>query len=131
MIGLDTNVLVRYIAQDDKTQSVTSSQFIETKLSDKNPGYINHIVLIETVWVLESCYETSKPMIINVIKKLASTMQLILQDSESVYKALRLFEKNNIEFADTLLAITNKKNGCTTTVTFDKKAGKTKLFSII
>lgn len=131
MIGLDTNVLVRYLAQDDKAQSAKASHFIETRLTDKSPGYINHIVLIETVWVLESCYAASKQAIANVIQQLASTVQLLLQDGELVLKALRLFESSNIDFPDALLAIVNEQNGCDTTVTFDKKAGKVKPFLLV
>lgn len=129
MIGIDTNVLVRYLAQDNKTQSAKSSRFIETKLTDKEPGYINHIVLIETVWVLESCYDTDKVNILNVLEQLASTRQLSLQKAELVHKALRLFSTTNIDFSDALLAMVNEDNGCEFTVTFDKKASKIKPFS--
>lgn len=131
MIGLDTNVLVRYLAQDDKAQSAKANHFFETRLTDKNPGYINHIVLIETIWVLESCYDASKQALIKVVQQLASTMQLLLQDSELVLKALRLYESSNVDFSDALLAIVNKQNACETTVTFDKKAGKMEPFSLI
>lgn len=129
MIGLDANVLVRYLAQDDKKQSALASRFVETKLTDKNPGYINHIVLIETIWVLESCYEANKQAIIKIIEQLASTMQLLLQDAESVLKALRLYKSNNIDYSDALLAIINERNGCEITITLDKKAGKVHPFS--
>jgi len=131
LIGLDTNVLVRYLAQDEKTQSAKASQFIETQITNDNPGYINHIVLIETVWVLESCYELSKPSIVNVIQQLASTKQLLLQDSEVLLKALRLYSTSNIDYPDALLVLINAHNGCETTITFDKKAGKIKQFTLL
>jgi predicted nucleic-acid-binding protein len=64
MIGLDTNVLVRYVAQDDSLQSPIAAEFIETVCSEKHPGFINHIVLCETVWVLDRCYHTDKDTIV-------------------------------------------------------------------
>lgn len=131
MIGLDINVLVRYLAQDDKTQSKKATTFIEKKLTDKEPGFINYIVIIETIWVLESCYNVDKPSLINIIYQFASTKQLVLQNAEIVFSALRLFESNNIDFSDALLSTINKDNGCSTTVTFDKQAGKLAIFTLL
>lgn len=50
MIGLDTNVLVRYLAQDDPTQSPRATEIIEQEISKEKPGYISSVVLVETVW---------------------------------------------------------------------------------
>jgi len=131
LIGLDTNVLIRYLVQDDKVQSAKATKFIEKKLSDKEPGFINYVVLIETAWVLESCYETNKQSIIKVIHQLASTKQIVLQNTEIVLKSLRLYESNNIDYADALLSTINIELGCATTISFDKKACKVHTFSLV
>jgi len=131
LIGLDTNVLIRYLTQDDKVQSSKASRFIEQQLTDKEPGFINYIVLVETVWVLESCYDASKQSLVNIIYQLASTRQIVLQNAEIVLKSLKLYESSNIDYADALLSTINIDNGCTTTVSFDKKAGKVDTFSLL
>ena len=131
MIGLDTNVLVRYLAQDDKIQSGKATKFVEKQISDKKPGFINCIVLVETIWVLESCYGADKLAIVNMIYQLASTKQLVLQNAEIVLRSLRLYEANNIDYADALLSTINNDKGCETTITFDKKAGKITSFTVL
>lgn len=129
MIGLDTNVLIRYLTQDDEEQAAKAADFIEGNLTQENPGFINNIVLVETIWVLESCYEVKKLGLIDIIKKIASTKQFVIQSLEVVLKALQTYETHTIEYADALLGQINKAAQCTSTYTFDKKASKIELFS--
>ena len=131
MIGLDTNVLVRYLSQDDKIQSGKATKFIEKRITEKEPGFINCIVLVETTWVLESCYGANKQSIVNVINQLASTKQLVLQNAEIVLKSLRVYISSNVDFADALLSTINNEKGCETTITFDKKAGEISSFTLL
>jgi predicted nucleic-acid-binding protein len=131
LIGLDTNILVRYLAQDDEKQSGKATKFIEKRITEKEPGFINYIVLVETIWVLENCYSADKQAIVNVIYQLASTKQLVLQDAEIVLRSLRLYEASNIDYADALLSTINNDNGCETTITFDKKAGNISSFTVL
>jgi predicted nucleic-acid-binding protein len=122
MIGLDTNVLVRYIAQDDPRQSALAESFIESSCSEKNPAFINHIVLCETAWVLERCYGVGKEALTGILEKILKIEQFNIQGLEIVWRALKEFKKSSADFADCLLAQINLANGCEHSVTFDKKA---------
>jgi predicted nucleic-acid-binding protein len=122
MIGLDTNVLVRYLAQDDPPQSALAVEFIENACSEKRPAFINHIVLCETVWVLDRCYHVEKDTLAVILGKILKTEQFKIQNIDMVWRALKEFKKSAADFADCLLGQNNLGYGCEYTVTFDKKA---------
>ena len=122
MIGIDTNVLVRYLVQDDKVQSLQASTLIEEIISVDEPGFITLITLAEVVWVLKACYGVSKTDLCSMIKMLLETKQLRIEQAESCYRALRIFESSNGDFSDALIVTISKDAGCAETVTFDKKA---------
>ncbi|MCF6301295.1 MAG: type II toxin-antitoxin system VapC family toxin [Proteobacteria bacterium] len=123
MIGLDTNVLIRFLTQDDPVQSKIATGFINSHCSDETPGFVCHIVLCELSWVLESNYQQSKETIIHVVEELLQISQLEIMDPETVWRALNDFKTSNADFADHLIAGSNLVSGCDKTVTFDKKAG--------
>ena len=125
MIGIDTNVLVRYIAQDDPTQSKRASRLIEHECSAASPGFISLIVLVELVWVSESCYDASHDEVTEIVRRILSTRQLVVQNAEIAWKALRLFESGKADFADYLVERIAAAAGCSGVVTFDKAAAKT------
>ena len=122
MIGLDTNVLVRYLAQDDPRQAAKALHLIERECSESRPGFIAAIVLAELVWVLESCYRSTKSEIVTVLQRILRTRQLIVQDAETVWKAVRLFETSKAGFADCLIERSGAMRDCEYTATFDKGA---------
>ena len=122
MIGIDTNVLIRYITQDDKTQSKKANNLIEQELSESVFGFVTLVSLIEIVWVLESCYEQKKSDLINVVGALLTTKQIKIERSDIAYLALKDFESGNGDFSDAVIARLSKAAGCTKVVTFDKKA---------
>lgn len=124
MIGIDTNVLVRYIAQDDDAQSRRATKFIENECSPTKPGFVGYVTIIELVWVSESCYEASRTDIAQLLRRLLSIKQLVVQEAETVWRALRQYETEQADFADCLVACIAQSAGCKTTVTFDKKAAK-------
>jgi len=124
VIGLDTNFLVRYIAQDDPVQSPLAEQLIEKQCSPEHPGFVTLITLIELVWVSESCYEARKEYVIELLRRLLSTRQLLVQDCEIAWQALRLFEKGQADFADCVVERIARAKGCEQVVTFDKMAAK-------
>lgn len=127
MIGLDTNVLVRYIAQDDKLQSARATALIEKECSVATQGYVGLVVLAEVVWVSESNYGAARKDVAEIVRRILSIRQLLVQDAEIAWKALRLFETSRADFADCLIERTASTAGCDKTVTFDKKAGMTLL----
>lgn len=122
MIGLDTNVLVRYFAQDDAEQSARATVLIES-LTDAKPGYLSQVVLIELVWVLQRCYDASREMTADTLERLLRTQELVVQDAEQVWQALRIYRQGG-DFADCLIARVAMAAGCDEVVTFDKGAAK-------
>ena len=85
MIGIDTNVLVRHLVQDDPRQAHAATQVITKQCTRDNPGFINRIVLCELVWVLESAYGYSKDTIVNVLDRLLRTSQLRVEDAQTAW----------------------------------------------
>ena len=131
MIGLDTNVVIRYLVQDDKKQSAAATRFIEKSLTADVPGYINQITLCEIVWVLQRCYGVKQPQAKEIIEALLETKQLILENVEVTWKALRAFNANNADFCDALIGQANIHSGCEHTVTFDKRAASLPGFDLL
>lgn len=123
MIGLDTCVLVRYIAQDDAEQSSAATSIIES-LSGASPGFISTVTLIELVWVLQQCYPTTKDDIVHVIGMLLRTKELKVENAETVWQALRRFTDSKADFADCLIERSANAAGCEFTVTLDPWAAK-------
>lgn len=131
MKGLDTNVLVRYLAQDDPKQAAHAARYIETNCTEENPCYIGQIVLCELAWVLESNYKQSRAEIAAVIEKLLQVGQLEVSTPDVVWRALDDYKTSNVDFPDHLLARVNESAGCSATVTFDKKASKQPAFEFL
>ena len=128
MKGLDTNVIVRYLVQDDPKQAAQAAAFIVQYCTSKNPGFIGHITLCELAWVLESCYDQSRDEIAVVIEHLLQVEQLEVMQPHIVWQALSDYKQSNADFSDHLLARANEAQGCDVTVTFDKKAGNQAAF---
>ena len=111
MIGLDTNILVRYIAQDDPKQSPKATRLIES-LSIENSGYVSVVSVIELVWVMSAAYASSKDDICAVLETLLRTKEIIVADAETVWKALRMFKAGKANFADCLIERSGNAAGC-------------------
>lgn len=122
MIGLDTNVVIRYLTQDDPKQSATANRIIERELTEKNQGYITLISLIEITWVLESCYDQTKEELINVLDLLLTIKQISIEKTDLVYLALKRFRTGTADFSDALITLVCEDAGCKRVVSFDKKA---------
>lgn len=123
MIGLDTNVLVRYLAQDEPKQAALATRLIES-LTAGEPGFVSHVVLAETLWVLESCYAAEPARVQQVVDALLRSSGILVERAESVWRALRQFKQGGGDFADTLIAVSAADAGCRATYTFDKGAAK-------
>ena len=131
MIGLDTNVLIRYLVQDDIRQSKTATSFIEKRCTEEQPCCVGHITLCELAWVLESNYDQTREQIADIIEQLLQIKQLEMIDSDVVWKALADYRASNADFPDHLMARVNEYHGCDHTVTFDRKAGKQPAFKVL
>ncbi len=125
MIGIDTNVLVRYITQDDHVQSPLATKIIEKNCTRDTPGFINHIVICELVWVLKRCYKVSRKESMAVIEQILRTGQLQVYQPQVVWQALKETRSGTADFADYLNVRINKNIGCLETITFDKALGQT------
>lgn len=122
MIGLDTNVVVRFLAQDDKIQSPIATRFI-SRLTRDRPGFISSVVLAEITWVLSRAYKTSREDIAKAVEGLLRSAELIVENPDAAYRALGLYQtSNSAEFADALNAQLASLAGAVETVTFDQNA---------
>ena len=130
MIGLDTNVLVRYIVQDDTEQFKRAERFIESQLSAQQPGFINQIALCELVWVFESIYKFSCDAIASTLQRVLETNVFVVERSDLAWQALAQY-RGNQDFADALIALTNDAYKCERTVTFDKNAARRGAMTLI
>ncbi len=131
MIGLDTNVLVRYLVQDDADQARRAARLIETRCTPDQPGFVNRIVLCELVWVLESCYDQSRDVVAAILSRLLRSAELIIEDAKDAEHAIKAYRGRGVDFADALVGETNRRNGCATTATFDRKAARLESFSAV
>lgn len=131
MIGLDTNVLVRYIVRDDDNQAEAATRLIESQCTAEAPGYICTMVLCELAWVLTRGYKLDRRAVGHIIRTILSVQELQVQDSEAAWLALKSFEKGKADFADYLIGASNRRNGSAVTYTFDKKAAESDLFRLV
>ena len=131
MIGLDTNVIVRYVTQDDARQSAAASRLFERVLTTEQPGFVGLVTLCEIAWVLADCYDAGKVQIAAVIEGLLGSRQLVVEEAEVVWKALRTWDKSSADFSDALLGQVLRARGCDKVVTFDKAAARLPDFELL
>ena len=122
MIGLDTNILVRYFTQDDPVQSYKATVLIEQRLTEQSPGFVSIVALAETVWVLERFYRLKKQEIAIVIERILGADALLVEHEAEVATALTAVWEGRGSFADALVGAINNQAGCSRTLTFDQKA---------
>ncbi len=133
MIGLDTNVLVRYLTQDEPIQAELANQVINKAVKQAELLWVGQITLAETVWVLERAYKIDKEEIINILHALLQTQELIFENHDIVWHALQDYKvSQSVGFVDCLIGRQNLSHDCTFTYTFDKDAAKElKTFQIL
>lgn len=123
MTGLDTNVLVRYIMQDDAKQSPKASRLIESLTVDE-PGFVATISVVELGWVLSAAYGLTREQLAQAVDSLLRSKELVVDRADQVLKALRIFNATSADFADCLIAQSAACAGCGQTMTFDVGAAK-------
>jgi len=124
MIGLDTNIVVRYLTHDDPAQTAAAVKVIDA-LSPDSPGFLSLIVIAELVWVLEVSYRFKKNEIEQVLDTLLRSKELVIERAEIVAQALRKFSASRADFADCLIERCGHASECQHTVTFDQNAAST------
>jgi predicted nucleic-acid-binding protein len=123
MIGLDANVVVRYLTQDDPLQSPRATTLIEG-LSEANRGFISVVAMVETAWVLKRSYGFSDRRIAAAIEGLLAADALLVEDEREVSVAMIALKRRQGSFADALIAALGAKAGASVTLTFDRKAAR-------
>lgn len=131
MKGLDTNVLIRYLVRDDKEQATKASTYIQKQIASGEDCFINHIVLCELVWVLESAYEYRKKEISDVLEKILMIKQFEVELKDTVRQAINEYVHGNGDLADYLIGRINHLNGCDTTATFDHSLKNSRDFIVL
>jgi predicted nucleic-acid-binding protein len=123
MIAVDTNILVRYFAEDDKAQTEKARRFLEEDSTEDTPAFVTLVTLVELIWVLNDTYKIGKEMQAEVVRQLLDTPKVIIERYDIVQSALELREG---DIADRIIHLCGVDGGCTKTVTFDKKFARLK-----
>jgi predicted nucleic-acid-binding protein len=122
MIGLDTNILVRYLTQEDAAQSRKAREIIERRLTAESPGFVSVVVMVETVWVLERAYRFSSEQIVAAVEGILGADELAVENEQQVFSAIAAVKEGRGSFADALIAALAVQAGCSHVLTFDEKA---------
>jgi predicted nucleic-acid-binding protein len=131
MIGLDTNVLIRYLTKDDLAQYNKVRQLIDQALEDSEQLLISSVVLCEVSWVLDAVYKYSRTEIAAAIERMLETAQFEIERATETRRALEDFRSTNAGFPDALIGRINRSLGATHTATFDRNLTKLEAFVVL
>jgi predicted nucleic-acid-binding protein len=131
MIGLDTNILVRYLTQDDPTQSRKATELLEHRLTEETPGFVSIVAMVETVWVLERAYRLPAQKIAAAVERMLQTDVLVVENEQAVFTAMIALKEEQGSFADSVIATLGLRAGCSCTLTFDHKAARLHGFELL
>lgn len=123
MIGLDTNLLLRYFLNDDPVQSPQAHRII-TSFTEAEPGWVSLPAVLELVWVLKSKNRAHRTGIAATLDRLLAQNSVVIEQAEVVAQAVRRYRFSSADFADCLIAASARAAGCTRTVTFDQIAAR-------
>ena len=124
MLGVDTNVLVRFLVRDDEAQFEKARKLIKREVAAGRRVFVSHLVLLETEWVLRSRYGLPKSQIVATISSLLDTTDVRFEDEPTIEEALFTWKDATADFADCLIGARNRRLGCRATATFDAKAAR-------
>src|SRR5262245_43346122 len=124
MIGIDTNVLVRFLVRDDQAQFDRAQKLIRRRATADDPVFVSLVVLLETEWVLRSRYEFSKGEILSTFSELLGAADVTFEDEPSIEEALYVWKESPAQFADCLIGARHRACGCRVTASFDGNALK-------
>ena len=124
MLGLDTNVLVRFLVRDDEVQFEKARKLIKREIAAGRRVFVSQLVLLESAWVLRSRYGLPKNLIIEAISGLLASPDDRFEDEPAIEEALFIWKDTTADFADCLIGTQNRRLGCRAMATFDVKAAK-------
>jgi predicted nucleic-acid-binding protein len=122
MIGLDTNILVRYLTQDDPLQSHKAMELIERRLTEADPGFVSVVAMVEIAWVLERAYRLADADIAEAIERILQADALVVESEREVFIAMTALQEGRGTFAGALIGTLAASADCSGTLTFDRKA---------
>ena len=131
MIGLDTNVLVRYLIQDDPAQALLATKLIEGNCSKHSPGRLSLVVLCELVWVLSGAYRYPKKNIVNALAQLLITSELEVENEQVARLSLDAYKNGAADYADYVIGFLNVASGCDVTYTFDQNFADSRIAKLL
>jgi predicted nucleic-acid-binding protein len=129
--GIDSSVLLRYILEDDPVWSVPATRFIDEECSLENPGYVNLVVLVDTVWRLRRHAGFDKEQVAHFVEELLQADNFVIENEGLVERALAAFKSGGSGFTDCLIGALNESAGAAPTFSIDKDAIKSKVFAPI
>jgi predicted nucleic-acid-binding protein len=131
MIGLDTNIFVRYLTRDDPGQFRQAAQILERDLTTDNPGFVSLVTVAGLVWVLESIYDFTNEQVASAVYRMLRVPMLQIQNAREVFFAVEAHQTSTASFEDALIGALGAWAGCSTTLTFDKKAARLPSFRLV
>jgi predicted nucleic-acid-binding protein len=131
VIGLDTNILARYLTQDDPAQSRRANTVIAEAIRRGDRCAVNTIVLCELVWVLRDAYGFDRGTVVTTLEKMLDTAQFVIEDRDVVRRALADYRQGPGDFSDYLIGWRNRQAGCSETATFDRALRRSGLFRLV
>jgi len=124
VIGLDTNVLVRFLVQDDPEQSAVANELFETRLTAAEPGFVSIVALAEAAWVLERSYRFPADRVAAAIERMVQAKTLVVQHEREVVAAATIGKEGGGSFSDAPIGALGLEAGCRATLTFDRRAAR-------
>ena len=122
MYGIDTNVLVRFITQDDPEQAAIATELFERRFSADTPGFVSVVALAETWWVLRRSYRYSAAAVAEAVERILQMDNLVVEREQDVFISMVAAKEGQGEFADALIGALNLRAGCDCTLSFDRRA---------
>ena len=121
MTGVDTNVLVRFIVEDDVEQTKRASALFRRAVAKGEQIFVSDTVLCELVWVLEAAYRVPRSEIADTLANLLRAREVEIADAEITHRALTAYRSKRGDFADYVIRERAQAAGCTAVATFDKR----------
>jgi predicted nucleic-acid-binding protein len=131
MIALDTNVIVRFLVRDDPKQARAVYSRLKQAEADREPLFVPLVVVLETIWVLESAYDLSREEVLNALQDMGQMPALDLEAAEVVQRLVSSGRNAKADLPDLLIAHSAEAAGCEAGLTFDTKAAKLPFFRLL